>query len=84
MVFSLLFCQRSAILEAYRRMIMKKAAAKSNTFDSDAFQMLFDGRIKDPGIPYSECIPEKTESSSEFTIPPLKKSLSLPTGEVSC
>ena len=47
MVFSLLFCQRSAILEAYRRMIMKKAAAKSNTFDSDAFQMLFDGRIKD-------------------------------------
>ena len=27
---------------------MKKAAAKSNTFDSDAFQMLFDGRIKDP------------------------------------
>ena len=48
MVFSLLFCQRSAILEAYRRMIMKKAAAKSNTFDSDAFQMLFDGRIKDP------------------------------------
>lgn len=33
---------------------MKKAAAKSNTFDSDAFQMLFDGRIKDR-IPYSEC-----------------------------